>query len=186
MTPGNANPNRYAGRSTLSAVVLALIAAGASAPTIYQQFLAEKEGTRLVAYLDSAGIPTICGGLIRIDGMPVKLGMRLTKEQCEHYDSGEQTRGLAAMERLVKPEIWAGMSEASRAGTASFCVHNIGEGKCKTSTFLRELNAGHRNAACAQITLWIRDGGKDCRDPRANCGGQVVRRPQEDELCLMP
>ncbi|EQA2433693.1 hypothetical protein ACXZ3F_004963, partial [Escherichia coli] len=40
----------------LSAAVLALIAAGASAPEILDQFLDEKEGNHTTAYRDGAGI----------------------------------------------------------------------------------------------------------------------------------
>lgn len=186
MIPGNRDPGRYTGKSTLTVAVAALIAAGASAPAIYQQFLHEREGSRTVSYKDGAGIWTICRGLTRIYGRPVVQGDRLTQAECDRLDADEQARGLAEMQRLVRPEVWAGMSQAARAGTASFCVHNIGAGRCRESTFLRLLNEGKRNEACAEITKWIRDGGKDCRDPAANCRGQVDRRQQEDELCLVP
>lgn len=184
MTPGDKTPGRYAAKSKLSAAVLALIMAGAGAPAIYKQFLAEREGSRQVAYLDSAGIWTICAGLTRIYGRPVVQGDRLSVDECDRLDSEEQARGLAEMQSLVRPDVWASMSPAARAGTASFCVHNIGAAKCRESTFLRLLNAGQRNEACAQITLWIRDGGRDCRIRGNGCFGQVERRPQEDELCL--
>ncbi len=48
----------------LSAAVLALIGAGASAPEILDQFLDEKEGNHTTAYRDGAGIWTICRGAI--------------------------------------------------------------------------------------------------------------------------
>lgn len=184
MTPGDRTPSRYS-KTTLTAAVAALIAVGAAAPEIYQQFLHEREGSRQVAYLDGAGIWTICRGLTRIHGRPVVKGDRLTVAECDRLDADEQARGLLEMQRLVRPEVWAGMSSAARAGTASFCVHNIGAGRCRESTFLRLLNQGKRNEACAEITKWIRDGGKDCRDPAAGCRGQVDRRQQEDELCLV-
>jgi len=165
--------------------VLALVAAGASAPVIYQQFLDEKEGSRTVAYLDSASIWTICRGLTRIYGRPVAKDDRLTQAECDRLDAEEQAKGLAEMQTLVRPEVWAGLSPAARAGIASFCVHNIGATKCKSSTFLRLLNEGKRNEACGEITRWIRDGGRDCRIRANGCFGQVDRRMQEDELCLV-
>ncbi|HIA6477314.1 TPA: lysozyme, partial [Escherichia coli] len=55
----------------LSVAVLALIAAGASAPEIIDQFLDEKEGNHTTAYRDGAGIWTICRGAIMVDGKPV-------------------------------------------------------------------------------------------------------------------
>ena len=62
---------------------------------------------------------------------------------------------------------------------------NIGATKCRASTFLRLLNDGRRNEACGEITRWIRDGGRDCRIRANGCAGQVDRRMQEDELCLV-
>ncbi|EMO8322693.1 lysozyme, partial [Escherichia coli] len=58
-------------RYGLSAAVLALISAGAPAPEILDQFLNEKEGNHTTAYLDGAGIWTICRGAILVDGKPV-------------------------------------------------------------------------------------------------------------------
>lgn len=185
MQPGNTNPQRYS-RSTLSKAIAALIAAGASAGAIYSQFLHEREGTRLVAYPDGVGIWTICSGLTRINGRPVRKGDTMSAEECRRADEQVQREGLARMQALVRPEVWAGLSEPAKAGIASFCIHNIGEAKCRASTFLRLLNEGRRNEACAQITLWIRDQGKDCRVRANGCAGQVDRRMQEDELCLVP
>lgn len=184
MTPGNTNPNRYRNKTTLSVAVAALIAAGAGAPAIYQQFLKEREGEKLIAYQDGKKIWTICGGLTRIYGRPVRPDDKLPQAECDRLDAAVQAEGLAGMATLVNPGVWRSMSPAAQAGVASFCWHNIGPEKCRQSTFLRLLNEGRRNEACAQITYWIRDGGKDCRIRSNGCSGQVERRPQEDELCL--
>lgn len=182
MTPGNKAPGRYS-KSTLTAAVAALIAAGASAPAIYQQFLHEREGSRTRAYLDGAGIWTICRGLTRIYGRPVVQGDRLSQAECDRLDADEQARGLVETQKLLAYKV----SAPALAGIASFCWHNIGPTKCKNSTFLRLFNQGpnYRNEACAQITLWIRDAGRDCRVRPNGCFGQVDRRQQEDELCLI-
>jgi len=190
MIPGNRDPKRYA-RTKLSAAVTALILAGASAPVIMDQFVGEREGSRQVSYLDGGSssvkrIWTICKGLTKIDGQPVTQFMRLSKEECARHDRKELQATLDELQRIVKPAIWAGLSEPAKAGIASFCTYNLGSPKCRGSTFLKLLNAGApRNEYCAQITLWIRDGGKDCRYDRS-CTGQVERRMQEDELCLIP
>lgn len=185
MTPGNADPQRYKGRSRISAAVAALILAGAGAGAIYKQVLDEKEGSRTKAYLDGAGIWTVCRGLTRIYDRPVVPADRLTVAECDRLDELEQAKGLEEMRLLVKPEVWETLSPAARAGLASWCVHNIGASKCSKSTALRRLNEGKRNEACAAITLWIKDGGKDCRDRANGCFGQVDRRQLEDELCLL-
>lgn len=185
MIPGDTTPGRYSNRSKLSAVVLALITAGASAPVIYNQFLTEKEGIRLTAYQDGKGIWTICKGLTRIYERPVVQSDKLSASECDKLDTAVQEEGLREMKKLVKPDVWAEMSPAAQAGVASFCWHNIGPGKCYQSTFLRLLNVGQRNEACGEITKWIRDNGRDCRVQSNGCAGQPIRRMQEDELCLV-
>lgn len=185
MTPGNKNPGRYK-VSTLSWALTAAIATGAAAPQIFDAFLDEKEGNRLVAYQDGEKIWTICRGLTRIDGIRVKQGDKLTKEQCDFYNREHTNEAMREMGKRL-PTIWPTLSEPAKAGIASFCWTNIGWEKCKTSSFMKDLQAGApANTYCAHITLWIKDGGRDCRKSGSNCQGQPVRRMQEDELCLIP
>lgn len=82
------NPDKYPSISMstkikygLSAAVLALISASASAPQILDQFLNEKEGNHTTAYRDGSGIWTICRGATMVDGKPVIPGMKLSKEK---------------------------------------------------------------------------------------------------------
>ena len=165
-------------KSKLSAVMLALIASGASAPVLMSQFQHEKEGSRLTAYRDAGGVWTICGGVTYIDGKPVIKGQKLTQAQCDRLDKAEQAKALAWVERNVKITL----TEPQKVGIASFCPWNIGPGKCFGSTFYAKLNAGDRRGACEQIKRWIWDGGRDCRVRENNCFGQVLRREQESEL----
>ncbi len=188
MIPGNREPARYRSRTFISLALGALLAAGATAPQIYDQVIREKEGDgrkHTVAYLDGAGIWTICGGLTRIYGRKVVKGDRLTPDECARLDREEQARGLEEMRAMLGDEIWNSLSPAAQAGLTSWCIHNLGAEKCEPSTAIRRLREGDRNGACAAITLWIRDGGKDCRDRRNGCLGQVSRRQLEDELCLV-
>lgn len=187
MIPGNRDPGRYGGKSTLTLAVAALIAAGASFPALYSQFVVkEKEGNRMVAYQDAGGIWTICGGLTSIDGIRVKQGDRLTEAQCDFYNREHAAQAEREMAKRMGPR-WATLSTPAKVGISSWCWTNVGWTKCEASTFMRLWRAGApMNDVCAEITKWIRDGGKDCRDPAANCRGQVNRRQQEDELCLTP
>lgn len=162
----------------LSAAMLTLIAAGASAPVLMKQFQSEKEGSSLTAYADQGGIWTICGGVTRVNGKPVVKGMRLTREQCDRIDAAEQAKALAWVDRNVRIPL----TSPQKVGIASFCPWNIGPGKCMPSTFFRKLNSGDRPGACAEIRRWIFDGGKDCRVRSNNCFGQVERRDQESAL----
>ncbi|EED1400230.1 lysozyme [Escherichia coli] len=165
-------------RYGLSAAVLALIAAGASAPEILDQFLDEKEGNHTTAYRDGAGIWTICRGATRVDGKPVVPGMKLSKEKCDRVNAIERDKALAWVEKNIRVPL----TEPQKAGIASFCPYNIGPGKCFSSTFYRKLNTGDRKGACAEIRRWIYDGGQDCRIRSNNCYGQVSRRDQESAL----
>ena len=128
----------------LSAAVLALIAAGASAPQILDQFLDEKEGNHTTAYRDGSGIWTICRGATMVDGKPVIPGMKLSKEKCDQVNAIERDKALAWVERNIKVPL----TEPQKAGIASFCPYNIGPGKCFPSTFYKQLNAGDRKGAC--------------------------------------
>ncbi|HAK8511649.1 TPA: lysozyme [Salmonella enterica] len=165
----------------LSAAILALIAAGASAPVILDQFLNEKEGNSLTAYRDGGGVWTICRGVTVIDGKPVVRGMKVTQEKCDQVNAIERDKALAWVEQNIK----VSLTEPQKAGIASFCPYNIGPGKCFPSGFYRKLNADDRRGACAEIRRWIFDGGRDCRltkGQKDGCYGQVERRDQESAL----
>ncbi|EIG9781134.1 lysozyme [Escherichia coli] len=162
----------------LSAAVLALIASGASAPEILDQFLDEKEGNHTTAYRDGAGIWTICRGATRVDGKPVIPGMKLSKGKCDQVNAIERDKALAWVEKNIRVPL----TEPQKAGIASFCPYNIGPGKCFPSTFYKRINAGDRRGACEAIRWWIKDGGRDCRIRSNNCYGQVSRRDQESAL----
>ncbi|MBA3185373.1 lysozyme, partial [Salmonella enterica] len=156
----------------------ALIAAGASAPQLLDQFLQEREGNTLVAVRDNGGVWSVCRGVTRIDGKPVVKGQRLTQSQCDQYNAIERDKALA----WVNKHVHIPLTEPQKTGIASFCPYNIGPGKCFPSTFYRKLNAGDRKGACAEIRRWVYDGGKDRRNRENQCYGQVIRRDQESAL----
>lgn len=168
-------------KSRLSPRVAALVAAGASAAAIMGAFLDEKEGSALRSYQDGVKVWTVCRGITRVNGTPVKPGMTFSTKECEEFDKTELFKSLDELDNMVKVPL----SQPARAGISSFCTYNIGATKCAKSTFLRKLNAGDRVGACNEIPKWIFDGGKDCRIRSNNCFGQVERREQEKELCLM-
>ena len=167
-----------ASKTTLSAAVLGLVLAGASAPTILDLFLNEKEGNSLTAYRDGSGIWTICRGATLVDGKPVRQGMKLTQAKCDAVNAKERDAALAWVDKNIHVKL----TEPQKAGIASFCPYNIGPGKCFPSTFYQRINAGDRKGACEAIRWWIKDGGKDCRVRSNNCFGQIERRDQESAL----
>ena len=166
-------------RAKLSAAILGLIAAGASAPVLMDQFLNAKQRNTHTPYRDgSQGIWTICRGATRVDGRPVVQGMKLTQAKCDAVNAIERDKALA----WVDKNIHVPLTPPQKVGIASFCPYNIGPGKCFPSTFYQRINAGDRRGACEAIRWWIKDGGKDCRVRSNNCYGQVSRRDQESAL----
>lgn len=168
-------------KAKLSATMLMLLAAGAGAPELMDQFLQEKEGNHLTAYRDGGGVWSICRGVTRVDNRPVTKGMKLSAEQCNKYNAMERDAALAWVERNVRVHL----TEPQKVGIASFCPYNIGPSKCFTSTFYRKLNAGDKAGACREIRRWIFDQGRDCRKTKGQangCYGQVERREQESAL----
>ncbi len=89
-------------KNKLSAAVVGLILAGASAPVILAQFLDEKEGNSTTACKDGSGIWTICRGATMVDGKPVVQGIKLSTEKCAQVNAIERDRALAWVERNIK------------------------------------------------------------------------------------
>ncbi len=88
-------------KTKLSSAMLALIAAGASAPVLMDQFLNEKEGKSLTSYRDGAGIWTICRSY-QVDGRPVTQGMKLTQAKCDQVNAVERNKALAWVDQNVR------------------------------------------------------------------------------------
>ncbi|ECC3607230.1 lysozyme [Salmonella enterica subsp. enterica] len=165
----------------LSATMLTLIAVGASAPVLFDQFIDEKEGNTLVAVMDPGGVWTLCRGVTVIEGKRVLKGMTATEEQCKRVNAIERDKALAWVEQNIK----VSLTGPQKVGIASFCPYNIGPGKCFPSTFYKRINSGDRKGACEAIRWWIKDGGRDCRQTKGKsdgCYGQVIRRDQESAL----
>lgn len=168
-------------KTWLSAAVLALIASGATAPQILEQHIKEREGRELRAYLDSAGIWTICEG--KTEG--VVAGQVVTAAYCDEWLYSEMGRRFDAVARMVRVP----MSQPQHAGVVDHCF-NVGITACKTSTLVRELNKGNKQAACDSILRWkyiTRAGVKfDCSTAgNLVCWGLWERRNADRELCLM-
>lgn len=199
----------------MSAAVLALVAGGASAPVILDQFIREVESSQqyeLRAYLDGARVWTICDG--KTEGVTAETVM--TREECDAWRETEIGRRLAVARKVIKVE----MSEAALAGFGSFCW-NVGDAGCGGSTAARKINAGDQVGGCQAMGMWrfitrsmtvseamrwayggasngddIRrrvarargsrvDVKVDCSDEQAWCRGVWDRRQQEIQLCLL-
>lgn len=130
------------------------------------------EGLRLHAYLDSASIWTIgYGTIIYINGVPVKQGDVITKEQADDIMSFQLKRYVAAINSLVTSSI----NQQQFDSLVSF-AYNLGIGAFKGSTLLKSVNANPNDPAIKdELLKWVRASGKVVQ-------GLVKRRQREAEF----
>lgn len=128
-----------------------------------------------VAYIDAVGVHTACYGQTGTDlyGRLIRKGMTYTEKEClimleksvKHFES--------VVDRNVRVPF---ASPYQKAALISFS-YNVGEGNLRSSTLLRQLNAGQHEAACEQLTRWIYAKKKILK-------GLVDRRLEEMQWCL--
>jgi len=141
--------------------------------------IARREGNKLIAYQDSAGIWTIGVGHTSAAGEPkVTKGMKITAAQSDEILS----RDLAAVERDVTAAVKVPLNQNEFDALVSL-VFNIGAGAFRNSTLLRKLNAGDRAGAADQFRVWnkITQGGK-----KVAIKGLTTRREDERKQFLTP
>lgn len=137
-------------------------------------------------YLDPVGIWTIgWGHAIRhqgrfLRGQADKLAAAalypggLTEPQAEALLRGD----LMDVSRDVVSTVTVELTDNEFAALVSF-TFNLGAGNLRSSTLLRELNRGNKDAAANQFGRWVLAGGRQLE-------GLVRRRKAERELFLTP
>ena len=144
------------------------------------------EGLSLNAYLDSAGVPTICYG----HTATVRMGQSRTQVQCDELLHGDLGIALDA----VRGNVLVAISDSTEAALASF-TYNVGVSAFENSTLLRLLNEGKHEEACAQMRRCTCETTKPGRgDTKGNCAtkkrnkrfnkGLANRREKEIAVCL--
>ncbi|AWN44528.1 lysozyme [Methylobacterium durans] len=114
--------------------------------------LIAREGRRLSAYRDSAGIWTIGVRHTSAAGPPrVTPGLTLTEEACDALFARDVARFEAAVRETVPPDL----PDHAFDALVSLCF-NIGTDAFRRSTVVRRLRAGDRAGAGAAILLWNR------------------------------
>src|ERR1039458_4979360 len=132
------------------------------------EFVGKFGGFRDHVYRDVAGFPTIgYGHLVKpTESFPAGL----TEPQAAAILATDVQQAEEAVARLVKVALTQGQFDA----LVDFCF-NLGAGRLAGSTLLRELNAGHHDAAAQQLFAWDHAGG-------VVNSGLKVRRQAEFEL----
>lgn len=130
------------------------------------------EGFRAIAYVCPAGVPTIGYGTTRINGNPIKEGMKITTDEAEQF----LEQDLKVFEDAINENVYVEINQNQFDALVCF-VYNVGIRNFKTSTLLKKLNSGDFLETSNQFLRWNRAGGKVLR-------GLVRRREAEKELFL--
>jgi lysozyme len=153
------------------------ISAGGGALALVVGFLIAMEGIELEAYVDVAGVKTICVGHT---GPDVQLGQKATRQICEDLLTADLDPVWAAEDRYIRNV--GGLPPYTRAAVASF-IFNVGVDAFRGSSVLPLLNAGRITDACNALLRWTK--------ARAGPQGALVvvrglanRRAAERQLCL--
>jgi len=148
------------------------VASQAQTMTILLPLVQKWEGTRLVAYRDVVGIPTICTGSTR----GVKMGMTKTQAECDALLRSELIEYRAAVQRGFSVETITYRLPPERDAAFADLGYNVGPPTVRTSTATRRLNAGNVPGACVAIGWFNKAGGRIWR-------GIVLRRNDDRALC---
>ncbi|KAB2779420.1 lysozyme [Brucella anthropi] len=147
--------------------------------TAGRKLIEQREGVELTAYKDSAGIWTIGVGHTSAAGAPkVTPGMKITAAEASEILS----RDLATFEAAVASAVKVPLNQNEFDALVSFAF-NVGAGAFKSSTLLKRLNAGDRQAAADQFLVWnkITINGK-----KKALKGLTIRRGAERKQFLTP
>lgn len=138
--------------------------------------LGRKEDCRLVAYLCSAGKPTIGWG--ETEG--VSLGMRWTEDQCDARFHQQVVKYAHIVESMLTQS-----ATPNQLGALVMLAYNIGLGALKTSTVLRLHNRGDFAGAARAFSLFNKITDPITKAKRVE-NGLTARRLFEAAMYLEP
>ena len=114
--------------------------------------LTRREGCRLVAYLDSVGVPTIGIGHTGRAGPPaVAMGMTITQAEANAIFATD----LAPFEAAVVGAVKVPLTQSQFDACVSLAF-NIGAAGFSGSTVVHKLNAGDVGGAADAFLMWVR------------------------------
>lgn len=135
-----------------------------------REAIADREGEKLEAYLDSGGVWTIGVGHTR----NVKEGDTITQEQSDRFLEDDLHTAENALRLFVNVPLNQHMFDALAS-----LVFNIGVEAFRTSTLLKMLNLGLYKDAADQFLRWNKDNGVVVK-------GLTRRRESERKQFLEP
>jgi lysozyme len=140
---------------------------GAGACCILLAYVPSFEGMVLRGYKDPIGIVTACAGHTKT----AVLGRPYTESECNNLLEND----LADHADGVMSCIHVPVNTGEKAAYVSFGF-NVGVNAFCNSTMSRKLNAGDHTGACAELSRWVKAGGRVLP-------GLVKRRATERAIC---
>lgn len=137
-----------------------------------KKLIKEFEGFRAAAYICPAGVTTIGYGTTRINGSPVKMGLKITTTEADQFLEED----LKTFEDVVNNSVSAEINQNQFDALVCF-VYNVGGANFKKSTLLKLVNSGNFIEAADQFLKWNKAGGK-------TLPGLTRRRQAERDLFL--
>jgi lysozyme len=137
-----------------------------------KKLIKDFEGFRASAYICPAGVLTIGYGTTRINGRPVKAGLKITTDEADQFLEED----LKVFEDVVNNSVSIEITQNQFDALVCF-VYNVGSGNFKKSTLLKLVNSGDLSEAADQFLRWNKAGGKVL-------SGLTRRRKAERELFL--
>lgn len=114
------------------------------------KLLHDREGCRLTAYKDTAGVWTIGYGHTSAAGAPaVTSGMKITQAQADNIFATDIVKYEQAVEKAINLPMYQYEFDAY----TSMC-YNIGQSGFAGSTTVKKFNAGDRAGAAEAILMW--------------------------------
>jgi len=135
----------------------------------------EMEGTVYEAYPDTGGVWTICTG----HTLGVRRGDEASPAQCAAYLRADLGEAVDFVMREVPSA-----SLFQKIALADF-AYNLGLRALAKSTLLQYAKAGLHDLAAKQFGRWMFVAGRDCRQPKSNCGGIPVRRELQRQVYMV-
>lgn len=134
--------------------------------------VAKWEGLETTAYVDIAGVTTVCYG----ETKGVRIGDTYTPEECRSMLKGELEEYASALNKCIDLEA---LPEGMGRALVSWS-YNVGTGAACKSTLRRKVIEGDLMGACAELSKWnkARVNGK-LQEVR----GLTRRRAEERAIC---
>lgn len=157
-------------------------------PQQAKDFVKKWEGLRLSAYLCPAGVPTIGYGATFMDGRPVKLGDRITKERAEQLLDIQLASVVTSIYQLTPAAKVEALTEGQFSALISF-VYNVGSGtyrygsrsgakkKTGTGSVWAAVMAGSPQAMAMGLRKYVMGNGRVME-------GLKKRREEEAQMVL--